>query len=84
MIYEINKKYYVKVGNKFAEIEFELNDDDLSLKPKSNVEKLENNNNLVIRGFSLEAEKQKIIDTLKKEKNNLFENKSFSKKRFMD
>ena len=83
MLYEIDKKYYVKVGNKFAEISFSLENDELVITPKANTTKIENNNNLVVREFNLESEKEKIIDTLKKEKDNLFhKEKSFTEKSF--
>ena len=58
MLYEINKKYYVKVGSLYNEVKIELDKNgELILVPLKN--KLEVTNQ-EIRAFSFQAEKEKI------------------------
>lgn len=62
MLYEINKKYYVKVGSLYNEVKIELDKNgELILVPLKN--KLEVTNQ-EIRAFSFQAEKEKIKNKL--------------------
>lgn len=46
MLYKINNEYYVKVGMKYAKVEFVIKDNNVSLKPTSTY--VEKNDNMVV------------------------------------
>lgn len=83
MLYQINSDYYVKVGNKFAKISISLDKEGkLVLTPTT--EKLENNGSLRVRPFSLETEKESIIQSLSKKDRIFDKEKSFDRRKPLD
>lgn len=60
MIYEINNKYYIKVGKDFVEVEMVIKNDDIQLKPTKN--KVENNGNVKYKEINLMGNKDKFIE----------------------
>lgn len=66
MIYEINKKYYVKVGSLYNEISIELQDDEVVLKPLKN--KLEVTEETV-KTINFQSEKENFKKKLLKKNN---------------
>lgn len=78
MLYLIDDKYYVKVGKDFTEVELVFTDNDVDLKPTSNI--IENNGNIMYETINFLDKKQELIEKHKKEKpfNNM-DNKSKSK-----
>lgn len=66
MLYEINKKYYVKVGSLYNEVKVDLNENgEVVLIPLKN--KIEARNQ-EIRPFAFEAEKDKLKQKLTQRK----------------
>lgn len=70
MIYLINNKYYIRVAPlKYTEINFELKNDDVVIKPTQN--RIEANGTMVIKEVNFQNEKEKIKHSLlDKEENN--------------
>ena len=59
MIYLINNKYYIRVAPlKYTEIDFELKNNDVIIKPTRN--KIEANGNMIINEVNFQNEKEKI------------------------
>ena len=76
MLFEINNKYYVKVGKDFVEVELVFKDNDVDLKATKN--KLENNSSLKIREFNFLQEKKALLEKHKKTEYNLHEQDEMS------
>lgn len=66
MLYEINKKYYVKVGKYFVEVELVFKDNDVDLKPTKN--KIEENNDMNYKTLDFMSAKHKLLNEHKKSK----------------
>ena len=64
MIYEINNKYYIKVGKDFVEVEMVINNDDIKLNPTKN--KIENNGKIKYKEINILSDKQRLLDEYKK------------------
>jgi len=83
MIYQIKDSYYVKVGNKFVKLSFSFDSNDELIMTPINSEKIENNQNLIVRATTFDQEKLKIAESIRKPKS-FEENKSFKDKTFKD
>ena len=82
MIYLINNKYYIRVAPlKYTEINFELKNDDVVIKPTQN--RIEANGNTKITEVNFQNEKEKIKNSLldNKEKTSNTEEKRVYRKR---
>lgn len=73
MIYEINNKYYVKVGKDFVEVEVIVKGNNINLKPTSH--KLENSNKLKYKQIDILNNKEEFL----KKFNNSFSEKPNNK-----
>lgn len=63
MIYLINNKYYIRVAPlKYTEIDFELKNNDVIIKPTRN--RIEANGNMIIKEVNFQNEKEKIKHSL--------------------
>lgn len=84
MIYLIDRKYYVRVGKDFVEVELVYKDGDVDLKPTNN--KLESNPNLKYEEINFLLEKENLLKNFKKfdtkKQQNKEEFKSFREKSF--
>lgn len=67
MLYEINKKYYIRVGKDFVEVELVYSDKDVDLKPTKN--KIENNGNIKYKEFNFLSNKEKLLESHRKARN---------------
>lgn len=76
MLFEIDNKYYVKVGKDFIEVEMVFKNNDIDLKATKN--KLENNGSLNVREFNFLQEKESLIEEHKKQISEEHDNKSNS------
>lgn len=77
MLYEIDNKYYVKVGKYFVEVTLVYGENDVDLKPTKN--KLENNGNIKYEEFDFLSNKSKLLESHKKAKTDSSERKEDSK-----
>lgn len=63
MIYLINNKYYIRVAPlKYTEIDFELKNNNVIIKPTRN--RIEANGNMIIKEVNFQNEKEKIKHSL--------------------
>lgn len=82
MIYQIENDYYVKVGNKFVKLSFSFDEHGELVMTPINSEKIENNPSIIARPTTLDNEKLKIVEDLKKASKSFEESKSFKDKPF--
>lgn len=73
-MYEIDNKYYVKVGSKFVEVELIYGDNDIALKPTKN--KIRVNNDVNYKELDFLKVKARLLDEHKRHSNHKEEIKS--------
>lgn len=46
MLYEIDKKYYIRVGRRFIEVDVDVKNDEIDVIPHNPTKEIENNGNI--------------------------------------
>lgn len=64
MLYQIDNKYYVRVGKDFTEVEIIVKGNDIDLKPTTN--KVENNGNIEYKEIDFQSNKENLIKEFSK------------------
>ena len=69
MLYEIDKKYYIRVGRRFIEVDVDVKNDEIDVIPHKPTKEIENNGNIKYKTQKVNEDFKKQILMNKDRKN---------------